>query len=280
MSKTTETYMQAVKTAIKNVKSRFPTPEIIDQTEETIKNLAQIVGEFSQPPGRLLDIGCGALDKTMVFSQLGYHSHGCDDFKDPWHTNPANLGPVLELASSFGVEVYAQDDGYSVPWEKGTFDVVTMVNVIEHLVESPREILNFAGDYLRTGGLLVVAMPNSVNLRKRISVLLGKSNYTPVRGFYEYAGPWRGHIREFTPGETRDIVEWTGFEVLKTKTFHGMLGDRLGNPVLRQIFRLVCNVVPNYRDSVVVVARKPEGWVHRQPDPNAMQDSLSQDLSV
>ncbi len=270
--------MQAVKSAIKDVKSRFPTPAIIDQTEETITKLAKIIGEFSQPPGKLLDIGCGALDKTMVFSQLGYHSHGCDDFKDPWHANPANLGPVLELASSFGVEVHAQGDGYTVPWEKGTFDVVTIVNVIEHLSESPREILNFAGDYLRPGGLLIVAMPNSVNLRKRLSVFFGKSNYTPVRGFFEYVGPWRGHIREFTPGETRDIVEWTGFEILRTNTFHGMLGNKLGNRIMRKLFCLVCILVPNYRDSVVVAARKPEGWVHRQADPNAMQGSLFQDL--
>ena len=82
-----------------------------------------------------------------------------------------------------------------------------IVNVIEHLHQSPRDILNSAGAYLKPDGLLVVVMPNAVNLRKRISVALGRSNYTPARGFFENEGVWRGHVREYTFQETNQILQ-------------------------------------------------------------------------
>jgi len=260
---------------IGKVKEEYPFPEIIDETEHAIDFLASALQELASDRGRLLDIGCGALDKTIVFQRMGYACFGCDDFRDPWHARKENLDPVLKFAKEAGVQVYAQDDHYTIPWEPESFDVVTLVNVVEHVHESPREILNFAGRYLRTGGLLLVAMPNSVNLRKRLSVLRGQSNYTPVRGFYENEGEWRGHVREFTAEETRQVVEWTGFETVQTKTGHTMARRRLGNPLMLGIFKGICVVFPSFRDSLLVAARKPEGWAPREPDPEEMEKSLT-----
>lgn len=177
--------------AIEHVNALYPFPEIIKETAYTIEILALMLKRFAPDGGRLLDVGCGALDKTLVFQELGYDCCACDDFDDPWYRSRENLNPVLDLAKEVGIEVCVQGQGGSLPWDKESFDVVTIINVIEHLHESPRDILNFAGKYLKTGGILLVAMPNSVNLRKRLSVLLGRSNYTPAKGFYENDGPWR-----------------------------------------------------------------------------------------
>jgi SAM-dependent methyltransferase len=223
----------------------------------------------------LLDIGCGALDKTTVLQKMGYESFGCDDFQDPWHRQQKNLDPILEYANKCGVQVQVQGDDYVIPWDEGSFDVILMVNVIEHLHESPRKFLNSAGSYLREGGLFVVVMPNSVNLRKRLAVAMGRSNYTPARGFFENDGVWRGHVREYTLRETSQILEWAGFDVLKRQTFHGMVKQRLGNPVLRLLFQAVCLPVPGFRDTLLVAARKPVGWTPRQPDIETMDQSLT-----
>ena len=260
---------------IEKVKKEYPFPEIIEDTEDAIRFLASALRESAPDGGRLLDIGCGALDKTIVFQRMGYSCFGCDDFRDPWHAHKENLEPVLAYAKETGVQVYAQDNHFTLPWDLESFDVVTMVNVIEHVHESPREILNFAGSYLKAGGLLLVAMPNSVNLRKRLSVLRGHSNYTPVQGFYENEGEWRGHVREFTLGETRQILEWNGFETIQMRTNHSMARQRLPNPIIFWMFKGISMVFPDFRDSLLVAARKPEGWVPREPDPAAKDRSLT-----
>lgn len=257
--------------AIKDVRARFPFPEIYEHTEDTVRVLAGLLRELAPSGGRLLDIGCGAMDKTAVYQKIGFDCFASDDFLDYWHSREENQGPLLEFAHGVGIQVNIQAETLSIPWELGSFDIVTIVNVIEHLHESPRELLNFAGSCLKTGGLLLVGMPNSVNLRKRLSVLQGKSNYTPAQGFYEFLGPWRGHIREFTLQETCDIVRWTGFEVVYKKTFHGMLRDRLQNPVLRSLFKGISIPFPTLRDSLIAVGRKPADWQPRQPDPDAIR---------
>ena len=92
--------------------------------------LRMILQALAPEGGRLLDIGCGALDKTIVFQRMGYSCFACDDFQDPWHSRSENLDPVLAYAKQAGVQVYAQDQHYTVPWEPESFDVVTIVNVI------------------------------------------------------------------------------------------------------------------------------------------------------
>jgi len=198
---------RSVDDIIREVKSELPFPDIFDSTAETVKEIATVVQVLKPEGGRLLDIGCGALDKTTVLQKMGYESFGCDDFQDPWHRQQKNLDPILEYANKCGVQVQVQGDDYVIPWDEGSFDVILMVNVIEHLHESPRKFLNSAGSYLREGGLFVVVMPNSVNLRKRLAVAMGRSNYTPARGFFENDGVWRGHVREYTLRETSQILE-------------------------------------------------------------------------
>jgi SAM-dependent methyltransferase len=266
-------FHKTINQAIQDVQARFPFPEIFEDTVDTIKSLCDVLREFVPDGGRLLDIGCGALDKPLVFQEIGYQCFGCDTFEDPWHAQPENLEPVLDFARERGVEVYDQGASYELPWKPGSFDVATIVNVIEHLHVSPREILNFAGVYLKPGGLLIVAMPNSVNLRKRLDVARGRSNYTPVKGFYDFIGFWPGHVREFTLGETAQIVQWTGFEIVGTKMFHGMLKSRLHNPALQVLFKVICSVRSSYKDSLLVVAKKPDSWFPREPDQRDMEAS-------
>ena len=266
---------KTVNEAIRDARSGFPFPQIFDDTADTIRVLASVLQKLAPTGSRLLDIGCGALDKAAVFQQLGYMCFGCDDFQDPWHRNQGNLDPVLAFAKEADIQVYVQKEDHTVPWERESFDVVTLIDVLEHLHESPREILNFAGSCLKSNGLLIVVMPNSVNLRKRLSVALGRSNYTPARGFYESVGPWRGHVREYTFGETCQVVQWSGFDVVLQRTFHGLLKGRLSSPLLRFVFRALCIAVPGFRDSLLVVARKPSDWEPREPEPEAMQKSLT-----
>ena len=264
-----------IKSLIESIKDDYPFPQIFEETSDTILNLMSVVESEVPKGGNILDIGAGALDKVAVLQKAGYQCFACDDFQDPWHKNEDHIKPIYQYASKNGIQVHKQTDGYAIPWETSSFDAVIMVNVIEHLHQSPRDILNFAGTYLKDGGLLVIIMPNSVNLRKRISVVTGRTNYTPVRGFFENEGAWRGHVREFTLQETTSIIEWSKFQLVCNKTFHGLLHQRLRQSYLRLVFVAICKIFPNFRDSLLVAGTKPEGWVSRQSDESSLDKSLT-----
>ena len=93
-------------------------------------------------------------------------------------------------------------------------------DVLEHLHDSPRPILGALVDTVRSGGFLVVTVPNAVNLRKRIAVATGKSNLPDFQVFYWYPGDWRGHVREYTHGDLRMLAENLGLAVVELNSVH------------------------------------------------------------
>ena len=109
-------------------------------------------------------------------------------------------------------------------------------------------------------------------------MLLGRTNHTPVAGFYELVGPWRGHVREFTFQETCQILQWTGFEILHNAKFDGMINRRLQNPFSRLLFKALCIAVPTYRDSLLVVARKPADWQPASRTPTTCRPASTKEF--
>ena len=125
--------------------------------------------------------------------------------------------------------------------------------------------------------MVLVGMPNSVNLRKRLDVARGQTNYTPARGFYENIGPWRGHVREFTPRETSDLLGWNGFDVVYAKTYNGIMKSRLKNPLLRFAFQGLSTVFPSFKYSIIAIGQQPMDWTDSTPDSAEMDQSLTSD---
>ena len=109
-----------------------------------LRELKRYLPEFRKK--RLLDIGCGPMEKTAVFQSLGFRCCAADDLNDPWHHRNGNIKKIKEYAKKAGINFCHQKPGeYTIPFEVGSFDVVCSLSVIEHLHESPRGMLNFMG---------------------------------------------------------------------------------------------------------------------------------------
>jgi SAM-dependent methyltransferase len=259
--------------AVDRVQAVFPFPGYI--SEGVRQGLAHVVPEVArhvraEGRPRLLDIGCGPMDKTAVFQASGFECSAVDDLGDPWHRRGDNLERIQAFARASGIRFHLQDGTLALPVPPEGFDVVTIFDVIEHLHESPRAILNAAGTQLKTGGVLAVVMPNSVNLRKRLAVLLGRTNYPDVDQFYLAPCGWRGHVREYTLGETAHLCEAAGFRVESATAFEGNAYDMLSGLRLRAYLALARRV-PTLCSALLVVARKPEGWAPRPADAEAFR---------
>lgn len=253
----------SVQLAFEAVKNDFPFSGYMQahcyhQILAMVKELRCLVPDFEGK--KLLDVGSGPMDKTAVFQKLGFNCSAVDDLSDPWHRLPGNVEKIVDFSIRSGIRFHLQcSDNYAIPFPKASFDVVTSVAVIEHLHDSPRHILNTMGECLRDEGLLVAVMPNSVNFRKRLSVLVGKSNYNPVDEMFYSIGSYRGHVREYTLEEMRYICEQAGFEILVSKTFEHIAYSRLPFGV-RHVYLGVCSLAPTLRSGLLIVAKKPKGW--------------------
>jgi len=260
--------------AFEFVRSAFPFDQYMDVATyyETYAVVAELHRHWPHFHGKqCLDIGCGPMDKTAMLQRLGFSCCAVDDLGDPWHQRGDNNRLIKEFAATIGIDFYQQPvDDHTIPFKKGRFDVVCALGVIEHLHESPRNLLNTMGGYLRSGGLLVLLMPNAVNLRKRLSVLAGRTNYVPVDQFFHSAGTWRGHVREYTLDETKYICREAGFQVRSARTYESLAQRKLKSPV-RQIYQLLGKVIPGSQSGLLVVAQKPEGWQVCQPNAAAFR---------
>ncbi len=253
------TEMSSLEKAIDDVWKAFPFDNyLIEMAAHAY--ICNLVSQRLLPGGgRVLDVGAGSCDKTGVVARMGYECEACDDLEDPWHQLEDNRSRIRAFAQAMGVTLHEGKAEDLLPG-LGPFDLVMLNDIIEHLHESPRDLLNLSIACLREGGWCVITMPKSVNLRKRLSVLFGRTNYPPAIQFFESKGRWRGHVREWTPAETGGLLRWMGLVSVTVETFHGMLGRKLPSPLLQAVYGVLTSMAPSTRDSICAWGARPVGW--------------------
>jgi SAM-dependent methyltransferase len=255
--------------ALDHVKARFPFPGYVGSagsSDEEYFTIAQLVGTYLPPGSSILDFGSGPADKTALLQALGYACTAYDDLQDDWHKIPGNREKILRFAREEGVEFRVASSG-AIPFERQSFDMVMLHAVIEHFHDSPRETLNDLIELIKPRGLLFITVPNAVNIRKRLDVLRGRTNLPGYDVFYWYPGPWRGHVREYVKGDLLQLADYLGVEILECRACDFML-SKLPRWLLRS-YLAVTTVFPGWKDSWLLVARKPTDWVPRRELPRA-----------
>lgn len=184
----------------------------------------RLLGErgLLEPSRQLVDLGAG----LSLFGPL-CRAHGMevtlvDDFGGGGGIDlgqEAQEIPLLEaFRTKFGLKVIQQNFlEQPLPLRDASTDVVTCFHSLEHWHHSPRRLFREIVRIIKPGGFLVMATPNAVNIRKRIYVLLGRSNFPTLREWYEDGDPvFRGHVREPVVRDLRQLMEWNGLAVIAT----------------------------------------------------------------
>jgi SAM-dependent methyltransferase len=253
----------SVMDAVNLVRDRFPFQDYMDRQVYGCLNIAKAIMR-RLPPARtvkILDFGCGACEKAAVMSALGYQCFGYDDLGDDWHKIPGNRERVENFAAGMGID-FRLASGGEYPWGPKTFDLVMLNDVIEHLHNSPRILLNGLLELLREDGLLLITVPNAVNIRKRIDVLFGRTNLQNFELYYWYPDPWRGHIREYTKADLRLLCRNLGLSLIELQSCDHML--RRIPAAFRPCYLAITGVFRGWKDSWLLIAKKEKGWKPRE----------------
>lgn len=259
--------------AIEKTIDAFPFPGYMKAPNGHIKgayaNIADAVQKYVPRGGKILDVGCGPCDKTAILQYLGYECYGYDDLQDVWHRQPGNREKILEFTRNVGVNfIEAQGTG-PLPFEKEFFDLAMMHDVLEHLHDSPRELLNDMLEVVKPEGYLFLTVPNAANIRKRLRVLIGKTNLPPFREYYWSQGPWRGHVREYVRDDLAQLAQFLKCDIVELRSCDHML-QRV-RPVVLPFYLAVTSVFRGWKDGWALIVRKPPGW-------NSNREVSQQDL--
>jgi SAM-dependent methyltransferase len=131
--------------------------------------------------GNVLDIGCGAGNMIHHLSRYG-HVQGVE----------VDARPVA-IARARGYDVRQGDATRGIPFADASFDLVTALDVIEH-VDDDEAILREAYRVARPRGILAISTP-------------------AFQSLWSYNDEINGHKRRYAPRELRARVERAGFRV-------------------------------------------------------------------
>lgn len=234
------------------------------------------VGRKLPPGGSLLDVGSGLGFIPRYFHRLGYKVISVDF--------PGTGGvDALKALMSLGIQGhYVHVGAEPVPLPDNSLDVVFVGNVIEHLPESPKQFMTDLKRVLKPGGHLVMDTKNAMDLKTRLKVLAGISNWAPLISYY-HLGIHPHHHKEYTLAELGQLFELSGFQHIerlaeefffllslkKLKSLQAM-GAQPGeqsqfgtgfNPwhpyeYLRVLLLLLARAFPGLRSEIMVIGQK------------------------
>ena len=227
----------------------------VGSLDRRLSAIADVV--MARRPARMIDLGCGeGVLLSSLTSRLPAESHlvGMDVVPPPkgarWHAVSGDFTTGL-------------------PFADGSFDVVVAGEVLEH-VPHPDFLLSEIRRLLTPNGLLVLSTPNIVGWANRVLVPLGiQPLFTETSSEVHLGRRWpvlgqgnqvQGHLKVFSHRALAEILQRTGFAVLRTR---GMPGE-FPSPVDR-VDRL-CARFPSIASDLLVVA-EPAARVPDSPPP-------------
>jgi len=141
---------------------------------------------------RHLDVGCGSGDLLAYMSRHGYETMGLE-------ASPA----AARRCRDRGLAIFDGELEQLVEDESGAFNVVSMLNVLEH-VHDPLFYLDSCRQLLRPGGVVVVQVPNDFSwLQTCASLIVDASDWW-------IANP--DHLNYWTMEGISDLLKRRGFD--------------------------------------------------------------------
>ena len=173
-------------------------------TSQLVAELAQKLSRSGNPVKKFLDIGNAY--QTMIFDRL-FPDAQIDTlgfFDERYATSRQTVHIAFDLNDTYDREKW--------PCRAEKYDIIVMMEVIEHLYTSPKLVFAFLNEMLQDHGFLLIQTPNAVSLSKRLKMCIGRNPFELIRE--TRSNP--GHFREYTKKEMRQLAESAGLVVCES----------------------------------------------------------------
>jgi|Deesub1362A_J573_1020465.scaffolds.fasta_scaffold00052_92 ubiquinone/menaquinone biosynthesis C-methylase UbiE len=231
------------------------TPENISKLQDRHLKVIEILSKLKAD--RFLDIGCGDGKFTMLMSK----SCGAEDV---YGVDISEKG--VEMARKNGVKAFKVDvDEEELPFDDNYFDVVTALEVIEHLFD-PDHFLEEVYKVLKADGVFVLSTPNLAAIHNRLALLfgyqpfpMGVSTRMNVGRIYEPDSDQSlDHIRVLTLNSLKKLLDIHNFKIVEVKGSCAQLPENMKFKGIIRALDKFLTMFPNLSYRVVLVCVKED----------------------
>ena len=184
-----------------------------------------------QPRGKVLDVPAGKGALALRLKNLG-HEVFCSDL----------YPQIFKIADT---EIKSGDLDKTLPYADESFDYIVCVEGLEH-IENPANAIRQFARLLKSGGLLIVSVPNIMNIEERLKWLFSgyTSHFKPLSKEAiadikqsigdEYTGMEEValHVNPIGYSEVRYLLEKSSFELEKVFLDKPKKNSRLFLPIV------------------------------------------------
>ena len=153
---------------------------------------------------KVLDIGCGFGLISFHLAAFGSQMVSAVD------SNEEKFSILQRILSQFNPPLDSIEvklgDALNLTYEDNYFDSVIFSEVLEHLYESPIQILQELYRILKPNGVLILTTPNVMKLENKIKFFLNINIYQDIERFC-YNPRYCLHFREYTEKDLKILLE-------------------------------------------------------------------------
>ena len=214
-------------------------PQHIGRGDARLKALIMRSGDVSDK--KVLEVGCGKGRFARVYKEMGADVYGIDISAE-----------LLKEARKIDPERFIEAGAYEIPFRDGMFDIVYLVEVIEHIPDLDRAMREIVR-VLRGGGKIIIIDRNALSLNNRRMLVPN----VIIKKYHEMKNEWM-YPRDFPYREKWFI----GTQVRKTLSRYFLNVDYeyiLSDGEKKKWWHFVFRAVPQVRHFIIWTASGKKG---------------------
>jgi 2-polyprenyl-3-methyl-5-hydroxy-6-metoxy-1,4-benzoquinol methylase len=179
-----------------------------------------------------------------------------------------SFSPLFQALTDRGVRILDFDPFDANAVLEESFDVVTVMAVLEHYPHSLKDLMANLDSMVSDGGRLYLEVPNIAYWPHRMALLQGRSPLANLADIYRSRVPFIGHHHEFTRLELTELAQMSGWRVIADESYNYTPGalPRLRYVVRAPVQFLAFALFPNTRECLTA-------WCERSSRGRKMEES-------